>query len=139
MLYELCSECRNWFTDDSDKHYGVFTISDGTILPSNFIAEGQYFRIIGSLFHDGVYKCGEDVLKGSETFNGSVWAMRVPPPFIKLVADVEVWNEKYSSVASSPYTSESYGGYSYSKASESGTVSSWQKCFKDELKKWRKI
>ena len=42
MLTELCRECRNWFTTDSDKHSGDFTISDGGITPFDFVLSGQY-------------------------------------------------------------------------------------------------
>ena len=42
---------------------------------------------------------------------------------------------------SSPYVSESFGGYSYTKrsGSDSGSVGGWQEAFKARLSPWRKL
>ena len=107
MLTELCRECRNWFTADSDKHRGDFTISDGGITPFDFVLNGQYFRIMGSHFNDGVYKnVPEEVEKlTTETFTGQIWAMRIPPAFIDLSGKIEEYIVKNENEIS-PYTSE---------------------------------
>ena len=55
MLTELCQELRNWFDRDLPKWYGEITISDGQIQDVD-LQSGQYFRVIGSLFNDGVHK-----------------------------------------------------------------------------------
>ena len=82
MLEELMRECRNWFKVPDGAYSGTFTIKDGSIaLP--FLAVGQYFRIIGSVFNDGVYQYGADSLT-DETFNGVVWALSVPAAFVSL-------------------------------------------------------
>lgn len=48
----LCAECNNYH--DYDRKYGTYTIENGIItLP--FLAENQFFRIVGSKFNDGVY------------------------------------------------------------------------------------
>ena len=141
MLTELCRECRNWFTTDSDKHSGDFTISDGGITPFDFVLSGQYFRIMGSHFNDGVYKnVPEEVAKlAAETFTGQIWAMRVPPAFIDLSGKIEEYIAKNEKEVS-PYTSESFGGYSYTKATGSnGLPLTWQEVFNSQLKVWRKI
>ena len=141
MLTELCRECRNWFTADSDKHSGDFTISDGGITPFDFILDGQYFCIMGSHFNDGVYKnVPEEVAKlAAETFTGQIWAMRVPPAFIDLSGKIEEYIAKNEKEIS-PYTSESFGGYSYTKATGSnGSPLTWQEVFNSQLKVWRKI
>ena len=141
MLTELCRECRNWFTADSDKHSGDFTISDGGITPFDFVLSGQYFRIMGSHFNDGVYKnVPEEVAKlAAETFTGQIWAMRIPPAFIDLSGKIEDYIAKNENEIS-PYTSESFGGYSYTKATGSnGSPLMWQEVFKSQLKVWRKI
>ena len=40
----------------------------------------------------------------------------------------------------SPYTSESFGGYSYTKATDAnGAPIGWQKAFASRLNKWRKL
>ena len=144
MLTEICQELKNWF--DLERHFGVFTIEDGELsLP--FLMDGQYYRICGSVFNDGVHKYGEDSL-ADEIFDGAVWAMAVPPAVIALDTDITAWQEKYGgaeSGAMSPFTSESFGGYSYSKGSRSGSggdeagAGSWQSAFANRLNLWRKI
>lgn len=141
MLEELMRECRNWFVVPNGVHLGTFTIEDGSIaLP--FLVVGQYFRIIGSTFNDGVYQYGTGGLT-DETFDGAVWAMAVPAAFVSLVEDVEAWRSKYESAANSPFQSESFAGYSYTKSSaignSGGSVTGWQSVFAARLNKWRKI
>ena len=141
MLEELMRECRNWFVIPNGVHLGTFAIKDGSIaLP--FLAVGQYFRIIGSVFNDGVYQYGADSLT-DETFNCVVWALSVPVAFVSLAADVEAWRNKYENAANSPFQSESFAGYSYTKSSASGnsggSVTGWQSVFAARLNKWRKI
>ena len=107
-----------------------------------FLVVGQYFRIIGSTFNDGVYQYGTGGLT-DETFDGAVWALAVPAAFISLVEDVEAWRDKYESAANSPFQSESFAGYSYTKSSANsnsgGSVTGWQGVFAARLNKWRKI
>lgn len=141
MLEELMRECRNWFVAPNGVHHGVYTIKDGSIsLP--FLVEGQYFRIIGSVFNDGVYKYGAGSLT-DETFDGTVWALAVPAAFISLVEDVEEWRNQYESAANSPFQSESFAGYSYTMKSEiaaqSGSANGWHGAFSARLNKWRKL
>ena len=143
MLAELCKELNNWdFQKRAEKHFGVFTISNGEI-ELDFLQEGQYFRIIGSLFNDGIYTY--PAMLKDETFDGAIWAMAIPDEVVALADEVEAWVAKYGGVNStnmSPYNSESFGGYSYSKsgggASSDGT-GTWQSAFASRLNKWRKI
>ena len=142
MLTELCAELKNYFLRDreADIHYGEYTISGGSIdLP--FLLDGQYFRIVGSVLNDGVYQYPADGLTDEE-FTGAVWAMAVPPAVIALAADIEAWNEKNAEALASPYTSESFGGYSYSlkSGSSSGGASlTWRDQFASRLAKWRRV
>lgn len=143
MLTELCAELKNYFLRDreADIHYGEYTISGGSIdLP--FLLDGQYFRIVGSILNDGVYQYPADGLS-DETFTGAVWAMAVPPSVVALAADIEAWNEKNAEALASPYTSESFGGYSYTKATTGGVGTSgaftWRDQFASRLAKWRRL
>lgn len=140
MLTELCNELHNFFLVDSKKdiHEGTYTISGGAISPLDFIMEGQYFRICGSVFNDGVYqKSSADQSLEDEVFDGSVWAMAVPPAVIALAEDIKKFNAENKTSA---FTSESFGGYSYTKATnKEGIAIKWQDAFKSELNKWRKI
>ena len=139
MLTEICAEIRNYFEVPNGRHFGKFTISGGSIAPLDFLQEGQYFRIIGSVFNDGVYQYPATSLTG-EVFEGAVWAMAVPPTLIALSAEIKAYNDSDAGKAS-PYASESFGGYSYQKFTDGngGDGSRWQNVFKDRLRKWRKL
>lgn len=144
MLSEICREIKNWF--DKNRYYGTFTIVDGSLEQSEIeIQDGQYFRIIGSTFNDGVYKYPATDLH-DEVFRGSVWALAIPKEVIDLSAEIDAWDAKYGGVdsaAMSPFNSESFGGYSYSKsgggASEGVSAADWRSQFASRLNKWRKI
>lgn len=141
MLGDLCKELNNWFA--KEKQFGKFTIAGGSLNVSG-AQEGQYIRIIGSVFNDGVYEYPTKNLK-DETFEGSIWLLAIPTEVLKLNEEIEAWKEKYSEVMDSPYQSESFGGYSYTKASTSGSGAvgqsgiTWQSTFADRLSHWRKI
>lgn len=141
MLEELMRECRNWFVAPNGVHLGTFTVKEGSItLP--FLVYGQYFRIVGSVFNDGVYEYGNVYLQ-DETFEGSIWALSVPPAFIKLSEEIKSWRDQYENAANSPFQSESFAGYSYTKSSANGnsggSVTGWQGVFASRLNKWRKL
>lgn len=149
MLAELCKELNNWdFQKRAEKYFGDFTIEEGQIVGlESKIADGQYFRIVGSLFNDGIYKYPTKALK-DEKFDGAVWAMAIPEEVVALADDIKNWRNKYEGVSSqnmSPYNSESFGGYSYSKSgggsssAGSGGSGTWQSAFATRLSKWRKI
>ena len=138
MLTEICAEIRNYFEVPNGRHFGTFTISGGSIAPLDFLQEGQYFRIVGSVFNDGVYQYPAASLT-DEVFEGAVWAMALPQSIIALAAEIEAYNDSDAGKAS-PFTSESFGGYSYTKATDAnGAPIGWQKAFASRLAKWRKL
>lgn len=139
MLEQILKHLNNWFLVDI--HEGEFSVENGSItLP--FLQTNQYFRIIGSVFNDGLHQYPATDLT-DETFTGVVWALAVPKAVINLSADIEKWQEKNGETVLSPFTSESFGGYSYTKASagNAGTsaVTGWQDAFRSRLNDWRKI
>ena len=139
MLEQVLMNIRNWFTVDGGVHSGTYTIEDGGIaLP--FLANGQYFRICGSVFNDGLHQYPEDDLT-DETFNGTIWALAIPKAVIELADEIQKWQEKNGEASVSPYQSESFGGYSYSKATdaETGGAVTWQSAFKKQLSAYRKL
>lgn len=134
MIDELCASLHNYFAVDIVP--GEYTVNDGEItLP--FLAAGQFFRVVGSVFCDGVYRCG-DKLPADETFDGAIWAMAIPPALEAIAAEIEEWKAKNADVLASPYQSESFGGYSYSKGTGSDSAS-WKGAFASRLNRWRKI
>ena len=137
MLTEICAELRNWFVVPNGVHIQTYTISGGSISPSDFLQDGQYFRIVGSVFNDGVYRYPAHDLV-DETFKGAVWAMAVPPAVVELAAEIEEYNKSDAGKPSS-YISENFGGYGYTKATDAnGLPVGWRSVFKNELKRWRK-
>lgn len=154
MLTEVCQYLRNWFTRRPDGGYypsyeGAFRIENGTIPDlQGKLADGQYFRIIGSIFNDGVHRYGDPAdLLADETFCGTVCSMMVPPEVVALADDISEWQAKYGGVdapAMSPYDSETWGGYTYKMrqgyaGSGGGMMTGWQNVFHERLKLWRKI
>lgn len=141
MLAEICAECRNYFLGASPSKRifrGTYTVSDGQMPPLDFLKHGQYFRIIGSTFNDGVYQYPVAGLTDEE-FEGTIWAMSPPPDFIKLCEKIKAFNESDGGKPTA-YTSESFEGYSYSKATDSsGTPLRWQKVFAKELNQYRRL
>lgn len=141
-LTELCKELNNWF--DIDRKFGVFTIENGSLQDDVGLKENQYFRIVGSIFNDGVYKYPAEDLT-DETFEGAIWAMAIPPEVVALMAKINDYETQYGDVINSPYSSESFGGYSYTKSSGTSSGSAENGSggvlgiFSKELNRWRKI
>ena len=141
MLETILTHLKNWFLVPGGVHTGTFTIEAGALnLP--FLQNGQYYRICGSVFNDGLHKYGDTEDKLTvETFTGTIWALAVPNAVIDLAKEIEEWQKKNGEAAQSPFTSESFGGYSYSKATDSttGATATWETVFRSQLNKWRKV
>ena len=139
MLEQVLMHLKNWFLVPGGIHEGTYTIEDGGItLP--FLANGQYFRICESVFNDGLHQYPASDLK-AEAFDGAVWALAVPQAVIDLATEIEAWQTKNGDASVSPYQAESFGGYSYSKATDSasGGAVTWQSAFRSRLNAWRKL
>ena len=140
MLEQVLTHIHNWF--QTGIYPGTYTIEDGGVtLP--FLQDGQYFRIVGSLFSDGLHQYGPAMeYLPDETFDGAVWALAIPKAVVELAGEIAAWQEKYGAVIDSPYTSESFGGYSYSKASGAGDIAGsggWQAAFRARMNPYRKL
>ena len=145
MLEQIMLHIHNWFERSIEE--GDYTIIGGSIdLP--FLQDGQYYRIIGSVFNDGLHKYGdaEDVLT-SETFHGKIWALAPPKKFLSLADEISEWCDANQKALDSPYSSENViGVYSYTLkdggSGGSGNASqpiSWQTQFRAKLNPWRKL
>ena len=137
MLEQILDYIHNYFEKEIIR--GSFTISDGS-LNVDFLQNGQYFRVRGSVFNDGIHKYPSTDLV-DEVFDGEVWSLAVPPAVLRTVQEIEAWESKYGESALSPYSSESFGGYSYTKSVGNGSGSgvTWQDAFRSKLSAWRKI
>ena len=137
VLEQVLRHIKNWFVLPGGAHPGRYQVRGGEI-QLDFLARGQYFRVLGSVFNDGLYRWGPDMpLLEDEEFSGAVWALGVPKEVLALAGEIAAWREKYRETAESPYASESFGGYSYSKgeAGEKG----WQGVFRARLNPYRKL
>ena len=150
MMTEICGYLKNWFNrriDGSDypKFQGKITLAGSTITCDGEpveLMEGQYFRILGSALNEGVFLYPTEL--NAETFDGEIWSMAVPEDVKRIDAEVEAWIAKYGNVESpamSPYNSESFGGYSYSKGGSSSVfgAGSWKSVFADRLTRYKKL
>lgn len=139
-MSDLCAFLRNWFIRRTDMQFGEFTIDGGRFMPPVHIEDGRYFRIIGSVFNDGCYRMTRTLSLQDETFSGAVWLMRVPPEVCALLAEINDWEQKFGEISLSPYQSESFGNYSYTKRSAGNADSAdWTSIFGAKLAKWRKL
>ena len=141
MLEQVLTHLKNWFVVPNGVHVGMYTIKDNTLeLP--FLQNGQYYRICGSVFNDGLHKYGDirDRLH-DETFGGTVWALAIPKSVIDLSAKIEEWQNKNGEAVASPFSSESFGGYSYTKATDTatGAAATWETVFRSQLNPYRKL
>lgn len=140
MIERVCEHIHNYFSADEDRRAGTYTIENG-ILALDHVVEGQYFRIVGSAFNDGVYiQPADDLI--DETFTGEVWAMKPPRDFLRTVEEIEAWEAKYGERVMSPFQSENViGVYSYAKAATGGAsaLTGWQAAFKARLDRWRRL
>jgi len=140
MIERVCEHIHNYFSAGDDRRAGTYTIENG-ILALDHVVEGQYFRIVGSAFNDGVYiQPADDLI--DETFTGEVWAMKPPRDFLRTVEEIEAWEAKYGERVMSPFQSENViGVYSYAKAATGGAsaLTGWQAAFKARLDRWRRL
>lgn len=140
LLDEICGYLHNYFVDKI--HEGTYTVANGGIdLP---LQTGQYFYVKGSVFNDGVWEYPATGMH-DETFTGEIWAMAVPAAVMSLASDISEWITAYAdSNLDSPFTSESFNNYSYSKAQSTSADGgyapvTWQNIFSSRLARWRKL
>lgn len=140
MLEAICSEVRNFFLGDDPQsriHRGTFTVKGGT-LGAEFLKPGQYFRIVGSDFNDGVYRYPAADLT-DEVFAGAVWVMSPSPDFITLTDEIKAFCESDAGKPAA-YSSETFGGYSYTRQTgKNGGLLTWQEAFAQKLRPYRRM
>ena len=125
MLEQVLLSLRNWFV--AGKRTGRVRIEGGRLVPPAALGlkEGQYVRITGSTFNDGLHAWPYNGLTDEE-FVGTVWALAIPQTV-------------HAKELDSPYASESFGGYSYTRVGGDGSPITWRQQFKARLDPWRKL
>ena len=126
--------CRNFF--EGTPLTGTFAITGGGLSPA---PDAPYVAIRGRCYHDGVHEISGgvlDVLKTDEVFEGAVYPLRPPDDFLDLCKDISAYDDK------TPVTgnqSESFGGYSYTRASGASGLLTWQEAFAHRLIPFRRM
>ncbi|MCD8211402.1 MAG: hypothetical protein LUC17_00025 [Oscillospiraceae bacterium] len=139
MLGAVLAYLHNYFVIATVS--GTFTISDGKLAdPVPDLQNNQYFRVLGSVFNDGIYQNTEDLELTDEAFSGYIQLMAIPRDLLILVDEITAWQEKYGDTVANPFTSESFSGYSYTKAANASTESAmtWLSVFGARLAPYRK-
>lgn len=147
MLEKAMRYVNNRFDRDGNGNWvgsksGAFSVSGGALEIAG-VPEGQYFWVEGSVLNDGLHRMG-DTDMADEEFEGRVVLLRVPRDFVELCEEIAAWQEANADVLDSPLQSESFGGYSYSKASGGSQgnetpAAGWQLHFGAQLRPFRKL
>lgn len=151
-INDFCEEVNNYF--EQTRIFGKFEIINGNMDLNRYgIQEGQYIRVVGSVFNDGVHQYPfrnnsrrvsarippENELV-DEKFDGAIWVMAVPSSVVTQIEEINQWEATNQSTLNSPYQSESFGGYSYTlKAENAEGGLNWQTHFRRKLDRWRKV
>lgn len=112
---------------------GEFTVSGGVLTPA---PRAPYVAIEGSAFNDGVYRIDELKKDQDETFIGRVWCLHPPEDFVSLCKEIATFDEKNPAGS---MQSETFGEYSYNRATANGNVQGWQMAFAQQLIPYRRM
>ena len=143
MLTSVCQYLRNFFDRRSDgsrlpSWTEEITITGGELAGfTDRLLPGQYFRILDSVLNDGVHQYGVDTL-ADETFSGTVQSMAVPQAVVDAAEALKEYRSKYGEALDSPFASENYFGYSWTKGTTAET-SGMPASVAATLNQWRKI
>lgn len=139
---QVMRSINNFF--ESGYRATTYSITGGAIGPNDLLSPGMWIAIEGSAFHDGVYQLGAGgVLTGAppqavdETFYGKVWFLRPPSGFLSLCETIAEFDEK---TPVGGYQSESFGQYSYSRATDkNGAALTWESVYNQQLAPYRRM
>ena len=139
MLETVLNYLHNWFPVYGAGRSGGFEIVSGELC-ADFLAPGQYYRIVGSVFNDGLhrYPCEETDCLQDEAFEGEVIPLAIPRAVIELAVEIEEYRKNNPDTDK---VSESFGGYSYTRAgaSEGSAARGWLAVYGPRLRRWRKV
>jgi hypothetical protein len=135
VIDAVMKHINNYFVVDS--HDVELNVVNGSAdLP--FLQEGQYYLIAGSVFNNGVHVYGNGGLTEETPVSVTVYSLAPPKAFLDVVDEITAYQEKNQDVTG--YTSESFGGYSYSKGTgTNGAPIGWKEVFSSKLNDWRKL
>jgi hypothetical protein len=142
MLEEVLRYLNNRFdTDARGLPYGSvdghIAIASGALGACGLL-DGQWYWVEGSRLNDGLHRHPADDLEDEE-FDGRIVFLAVPKAVSAIAEEAGAWCADNAAVIKSPLQSESFGGYSYTKAQASGSQAAWQAQFGARLRPWRKL
>lgn len=147
MLEQVMRYINNRFDCDGNgvpygSQSGQFSVEDGTLEVEGLL-EGQWFWVEGSVLNDGLHQYPAEGMSDEE-FDGKVVFLVVPKAVEEIAQEIEEWQTRNADVISSPLQSESFGGYSYTRASGGSQgnetpSAAWQLQFGARLRPWRKL
>lgn len=149
ILEDVLWHIHNFFVYDTDIVDGC-AISEGALPASvtSSMLEGQWYRIRGSILNDGIHQHPASDLT-DETFDGEIDTLVIPKPLLRVVEEIQDYiarnADAIQTAQSSPYQSESFGGYSYTIRGDlagntaSGGLTGWQAAYAGRLNPWRKM
>lgn len=138
MLEAVLNYLNNWFPVYGAARCGEFEIVSGELY-ADFLAPGQYYRIEGSVFNDGLhrYPCDELNCLEDEVFSGTVTPLAIPQGVRNISEEIKMWCENNPATDK---VSETFEAYSYTrKGAQDGAVFGWQGVFASQLRRWRKV
>lgn len=137
-LQDLMQYCRNYFSDTDNTITGDITIEHGKV-KADILQNYRFYLIEGSHYNDGVYEADTTALR-DEVFSGTVTPLCPPPDFVELAERISEWETKYKEAMYKPFQSESFDGYSYTKATgPNGKQADWRTVWSAEINRYRKI
>ena len=131
-LEEVMRSVRNGFT--AERLDGAFVLSGGEVLPGGGdLREGDLALIRGSAANDGIHTVAQGLLTETEDeeFIGTMWILRPPADFRRLVSRISAWQEAHPD---SGIRAEAFGEYS-----ETRVAGGWPQVFAAELAPWRRM
>lgn len=136
MLETVLNHLHNWFEIRGAARAGTYSIVSGA-LALDFMKTGQYYKIEGSVFNDGLHRYPDETLV-DETFTGFIIPLAIPKAVKDLATEIKTYCDKNPP---SDMVSESFGGYSYTRGTDgNGRVTGgWQAAFRDRLNLWKKV
>lgn len=136
MLETVLNHLHNWFEIRGAARAGTWSIVSGA-LALDFVQQGQFYKIEGSVFNDGLHRYPDENLV-NETFTGFVIPLAVPKSVVSLADEIKAYCDKNPATDK---VSESFGGYSYTRGTDgNGRVTGgWQTAFRDRLNLWKKV
>ena len=151
QLLEIIRHCRCIDSMIISEERGDYEIEDGKITLTGTYLVGQWIHLQGSVLNDGVYSIkgavegvyslsngtdNEILTQDKEAFTGVARGLRIDSAFITLAREVLEFNQTQGKP--SALTSESFGKYSYTRATDAnGMVATWKQVFATRLHPYR--